>query len=72
MTNTGTEAVSQELRREEIKTYRVRSYHVGCGGEWLSQGQSYTDTFKTRFLHRCDKCTALMEAERPFPALEYT
>lgn len=62
---------SHEERREEIKTYRVRSYHVGCGGEWFSQGQSYSDTFGTRYLHRCDKCTAIENFDNSFPSIEH-
>lgn len=68
------ESVMRGVRRderEEIKTYRVRSYHVGCGGEWLSHGASYSDTFGTRFLHRCDKCSALENFDRPFPAIHH-
>ena len=60
---------THEERREEIKTYRVRSYHVGCGGEWLNQGMAYSDNFGTRVLHRCDKCTALENFHRSFPEI---
>jgi hypothetical protein len=60
-----------EERREEIKTFRVRSFHVGCGGEWLSQGQGYSDTFGTSWLHRCAKCTAIADFDRRYPDIEH-
>ena len=54
-------------RRKQIKTYLERSYHVGCGGEWLSQGRAISDTFTTKWLHRCDKCTQLADLDDSFP-----
>jgi hypothetical protein len=60
-----------KVEREELKTYRFRVYHVGCGGEYLSLAHGVSNTFGTRWLNACDKCGHERWADKGFPYVEH-
>ena len=68
--NASTEENTQREERTELKTYRVRVYHVGCGGEYKSTGQGFT-TMDTSWLNRCDKCRHEVWSDRTYPYTEH-
>ncbi len=46
-------------RKKAVKTYRVRAYHDGCGGELVGTQRGTTDHPDTPWEHRCKKCGEL-------------
>ena len=49
-------------RKKEVKTYRVRAYHDGCGGELVGTERVtavVTMIGASPCEHRCDKCGAI-------------
>ncbi len=48
-------------RKKEVKTYSVRAYHDGCGGELVGEfmGTKTVGRPDTPWEHRCKKCGEL-------------
>ena len=59
-------SIEPELTRTELRVYRQRAYHPGCGGEFKSTGHGMATGHKS-WIHRCTKCGL----ETWFPAPSY-
>ncbi len=46
-------------RKKAVKTYRVRAYHDGCGGELVGTERGAGCHPDTPWEHRCKKCDAV-------------
>ena len=77
--STARQPLAHTTRKKQIKTYRVRAYHEGCGGELVGTERGLTlvgaeqpSPWTAPWKHRCKKCGATgMIMGVNYPALAY-